>query len=728
MDVIRNGGFDEILKDWGQSGALGDWIPYDATLGAASLHPEDMFSYRGTVIYQPLNVPVTPGDSLEVAVDLRSAWTPPPGNTVAVYLEYLDGAGTRQRYQVLNPTNSAISDGSWATFHAAHTAPAGMTKLVGIAFDKENDGSILADNVKVLSPTASGPVPHLGTVSPTTVAYGGNVVIQGEHFGTTPGEVTLGGSTNGVAVQSWSPQQIVVTVNDPCAGGGLMVEAGGVRSWQPRAVSIASPHYTLHTVPDTVVATPGQAVQLAVFVACLNGFEPLAGIQLTMPGYSSPVVGFSPNPVLHQGGTLLSFDTTGLTPGKHELKVQGTGGGVQPRETTFTLDVRQVAAVALFYTPGDAPVPLDGATLTTQGDVTFFCQVTDTDGAEITWDIPALPVTSSNPTAIEVFQDLAPWGNNALLVHGGGHATLTSRTPDGRTWDTSLNCAVPAEPGFVSGGFWASPMPNAPDTTNHFTVAGTDPISSVNWGYYSLGASIEDTTWGTDNKSFTGTFVLNEAAKPGDYLFYAAATMNGVGVRTGRRLQVVNAPGTGMIRGHTAQSGGAMHGHGANGTLEFYDATSGAKLFDQLIWEWSNDYTAVHVAPGHYKLRWLPDGWGSNLPEPQWYPNASSPSEAATVVVPADGTVSDVNFFLSPSTVPPPPPEITETPDYTPGISTFSINVQTEPDATYELHKSMTLLDRSWWPVASVYGDGQVQQLRDTLATGSVGFYRVVRK
>jgi hypothetical protein len=204
--------------------------------------------------------------------------------------------------------------------------------------------------------------------------------------------------------------------------------------------------------------------------------------------------------------------------------------------------------------------------------------------------------------------------------------------------------------------------------------------------------------------------------------------VGGKNITTQRRLQVVNAPTTGMIRGHVAQQGGDMHGHGATGLLEFYDAASGDKLFERDIWEWSNDYTAPHIAPGLYKLRWVPQGYGGNLPEPQWFPNAGSLADAQAVSVQANTVANNVNFFLSPSDVPPPPPEIVGAPISNPSAGTLSLTIQTEPDVQYELQKSISLFDQSWWPVAWAYGDGTEQSLEDTGATGSKGFYRVVRK
>lgn len=730
VEVVRNGNFNQILVEWSVPETLGMAIPYSAEHAAANLQPDGLdYSHRGTVLWQPLNVAVSAGDTFQVTVDLRAMWLPPEGKTVAVYLEYLDNAATRHRIRVLNPTNAVITNTAWTTFTAQHLPPAGFIKLVAIAFDKEGDGNFLADNVSVASPRASAPVPVLGAVTPTVVPYGGSVVIQGEHFGAVPGRVTLGGLTNGVMIQSWSAQQVVININDPCAGGALIVEAAGVRTWQPRRVAIASPYYELAAKPDQLLVVPGQLAQIAVFAMFRNGFAPVGGITFSAPDHpDSNALQFSPSVIMHKGGTLLTVDTTGWSPGSHHLTIRGTGGALLPREVTVMFDVREVGSVQLSYRPGSDTVPLSGVTLTEQGGVPFYLRVMDTNGSEITWDIPPLPVTSSNPTALDVFQDPAPWGNNSLLVHGNAALTLSATTPDGRTWNTPLTVAVPAQPAFLSGGFYSFPMLNTPGTTNHFTVQATDPLSSLSWGYATLGATIDDSQWGAEAKSFTGTFVLNETAKPGDYLFYAAAQIGGQPRKTSHRLTVINAPGTGMVRGLVAQNGGGMYGHGASGVLEFCDPASGALIFTRNIWEWGNNYTAAHIAPGQYKLRWLPQGSGASAPEPQWYVNATSPGQAATVVVTPGNIVSNVNFFLSPASLLLPPPGLAEPPQYDPGDKVFSLTIETEAGASYELQKSTTLLDNSWWPVGSAYGDGQPQMLQDSTSMGPVGFYRVVRK
>lgn len=724
VDVVRNGGFDEVLVGWEIPEALAGLLPYDA--GAANLRPGGMaFDYQGAVLNQPLNVPLNAGDTVEVSVGLKALWQHEAGpRSVAVYLELLDTTAVRHRVRVINPDNGEIGT-DWTTFTTTNTPAAGMSKLVGVSLAVEAEGFFYADNVKVSTPTAGAPVPLLGAVTPA-VAYGQNLVIQGNHFGPN-GRVLLSGRTNGLAIQSWSNTEIVAKVDDPCAGGRLTVEAEGVRSWEPRRVTIGSPHYTLVTKPAKVLAVLGQQLSIAVFANFENNFAPAGGITFTVPGYGSGVAQFSTNVIYGKGGTLLAFDTAGLSAGMHQITVEATGGGLQPRTTTFEIDLRQIGRVKMNYRPGDDLLPLEGARFTRQGETQMVVQIFDTAENEITGELPWLPMTSSNPSALDVYLDPSPWAGHQLLVQASGTAVLTLTAPNGSNWTASVSATIPAHPSIVSADFLLNPMSNAPDITNAFTFVASDSMSQAPWGS-ALGTTPVGSSWGSEKKSFTFRFILDEALKPGEYLFYGGGTIDGESAIVYRKLQVANAPTTGLICGQVSQLTSGMHGHenSIEGILEFYDATSEVKLFERAIRERGNRYTAAHLEPGTYKLRWMALDWqGNPLAEPQWYPNAATIDKAQAVQVLANTVVSNVNFFVSPA---PAPIEITGPPTLNSATGVFSVPIQTESGVVYELLKSTSLLDNSWWLVAEAWGDGEPQTLEDTQATGTKGFYRVMRR
>ncbi len=727
-DVVRNGSFNHVLVDWKIPAELGRGVPYDEELGAVTLYSSTMaYDYYGPVLFQPLNVALG-GGALEVSVDVRPLWVPPTGQSVAVYLEFLDTSGARQRARVIHPDHGELRDGAWVTFTASYTPGAHLTKLVGISLDREGEGNVYVDNVKILTSAAAGPVPLLTSVSPSAVAYGANLVIQGAHFGAETGHVTLGGRTNGLTVQSWSDTQIIVAVNDPCEDGVLTVEAGGVRSWQSRHVTMASPHYQFAAVPAKALAIPGQRLPIAVFVDFRNGFEPAGGITLSVAGGAEGSFWSPTGPLLRGGGCELILDTTGMTPGRRQVTLTAAGGGLQPRAITVDLDLRALGDVRVLYYQNDDWLPLDGAQFTRQGSVRLQLQMFDTEGREISTEVPRLSPTSSNPDAVDVHNDLAPWGNSSLLVCGSGSAVLTANLPGGGVWTASVKAVIPSHPSFTSAIFDHYPMANTPEATNRFTVTASDPMTQFSWGFQGLWGSILDGDWGWQNYSYSGLFQLGEAIEPGNYLFYASANVNGQPLSISRRLRVVNDPAAGMVCGRIARLGGSGHGHEISGVLEFHDPVSGDLRFERNIWVWTSEYTAACVTPGAYKIRWVPENFGSPRLEPQWYPNAATLADAQTVVVQAGLVATNIHFFLIAPATPSAPPQIAGLPVFNSGAGVMSLTIPTEMGEEYELQKSTTLLDNSWWPVTSAWGDGSVQTLEDPKATGAQGFYRLMRK
>ncbi|HEV7715969.1 MAG TPA: IPT/TIG domain-containing protein, partial [Steroidobacteraceae bacterium] len=109
-----------------------------------------------------------------------------------------------------------------------------------------------------------GNVPAIASVSPTTVAAGGAVTINGSNFGTTQGTSTVRFGTVGATVTSWSASQISVTVPASLAPGAyaVVVTVNGVSS---NAATITVPAAEL--MPQITSLSPNNgAVDLAVNV------------------------------------------------------------------------------------------------------------------------------------------------------------------------------------------------------------------------------------------------------------------------------------------------------------------------------------------------------------------------------------------------------------------------------------------------------------------------------
>lgn len=724
VEVIRNGSFDQILNQWGIPASLGTGIPYSVQYGGANLNPTIKglpFSsiFTGTVVFQPLNVPVVPGNSLVVSVDLLASDTPPSGKTVGVTLSYLDTNSELQRVLVLNPDNADFVAGEWKTVSISHVVPEGMAKLVEIAIDKLASGQFYADQVSVSSPTAGGTVPELGTVSPSEVAYGGTVVVMGSNLGTTPGTVTLGGQTDGVQIQSWTSQRIELVIQDPCTGGALEIDAGGIRNWQSRQVAVSSPYYAVATEPATTTAVAGQAVQVAVFFDPFNGFTSNAGVTFSVPGQEARAQ-FSINPVTGQGGTLLTFDTTGLAVGVHTFTVLASDAPLSSREATFQVDVREIASVQIHYIGEDyVSQPLDGAHFTAQGGFNLFYTVTDTGGQEITSLIPRPLTTSSSPFAIDIFTgSSAPWAQNALLVNGTGVATLTATTVDGKTWTSNTTATIPESPSFTTTAFEKETMFNSANETNYFYYQTSGPMTATSWGVESLmNVELLGGTWGEDNASYTGNFRFTGIVEPGDYLFNASATVGG-NLTIRRVLRVVNASGYGMLGG-TVKSRGTFEDF-TMGNMEFYDSVSGDLIDSRSVSSFGKNYSVSRIPPGSYKLRWVP-----SANTPQWFPNANNFAEAGVVVVTADEIVEGVDFFTTAPTAA--PAQIIGQPTLAPASTVFTIDFQGVSGVNYDLRKSTNLsLENTWYSVGSVYGYNDPATLQDTSATGTKGFYQIL--
>jgi hypothetical protein len=708
-ELVVNGGFDEVMVNWSLDDALGSWIPYEYPAGTVLLHPSTGFGYRGTLFSQALNIDSVASETVDVSIDLGCDWEPPPGNTIAVYLEYLDTGGLRQRINVLNPANTNILAGSMTTYSTPYTFPSDAVKLVGIAIDKMGDAYIHGDNVSLSSSSlSSGPIPHLVSISPSAIPYGGTLVIKGSNFGAVQSDVLIGGSTNGVTIQSWTPGMIELTIGPACTGGNVQVDAHGPRTCEKRNLTITSPYFGLVASPESSIALAGQQVQIDVRASFFGGFS--NDVQLTVPEASTAAT-FSPNPVTRDGGSLLTFDTTGLSPGIHTFTALGQATDSPDRSTSFTIDIREVASFTC-----DA----DGSTFTAQGSVSATTTITDTLGNNITFDIPRPTWTSSNPTAIGVFQETSPWGSLYFLPHATGSATLRATLPGGSYYDVAVSAVIPASPSVITYQCLYPTMSNDPVFTNQLYLLASGPMSKVSFSISDLGLTTFNSTWNGDNSSHTYYFTIGERNKPGTYMFRGGATVSGVSVSDDCLLQVVNNPATGLIKGHVAQFGGAMMEHGASGFLEFYDAGTGAPAFTNDVWEWTANYTVPSVPPGTYKLRFT-SGSGLSM----WFPNASTNIDATAVVIAAGATVENINFTLSSSGSEPNPP-ITTPPSYDPTTGKFSFAVQTAEYKNYSLQKSASMKDGSWYVLQSFWAYSTSTVVEDTNTVSSSGFYRVV--
>ncbi|MDF7823237.1 IPT/TIG domain-containing protein [Pontiellaceae bacterium B12227] len=717
-ELVVNGGFDHILENWGVEDALGSWIPYEHPGGTISCSPDTM-NYTGPLISQTLNIEGIANQTVSASLDLGCEWAVADGHSIALNLEYLDSGGNRQQVEIINPDNATVPEGSMAMYSTLYTFPADASRLVGISLNRKEDvWGIRADNISLDSTgLTAGPLPHLQKLSPDSIVYGGLLTIKGRNFGSETGSVKIGGTTNGVATQSWNQDTVEVLVSDACLGGNVEVETQGCRTIEKRNLLISSPHFMVEVSPEMTIATPGQLIEVAAHAVFKSGFTTADGIGFSVP--EAPLADFAPNAVYREGGSLLTLDTTGLSPGIHTFTLTATESNSPQRTATFRVDVREVASI----TCAVDGTSLDGITFSNQTPAMASYSITDTLGNDITYLIPKMTWSSDNPTDIDIFEDSSPWGSLYLLPHKTGSAQIKATLPGGENQTFTANATIADHPSIQTHHCTASVMSNGPAETNELFCLASASMTYYSFSVSDLGWVSQDSYWNGDNSSHTYEFTLTENQKPGTFMLRSSVTVAGVSLSDGCLLRVVNDPATGMIKGHVAQFGGDMMGHGASGFMEFYDAATGALSFTRNIWDYSANYTVPSLPPGNYKVRFIPDNM--DIP-PQWYPNATTNTQATVITVAAGNTVTDINFTLSPPDVPMVYPAIVEMPSYDPASGTLSFAVETEANSNYTLQKSATLKEGSWFNLDTFWGDGSNALLQDTDTASPAGFYRVV--
>ncbi|HHQ48072.1 MAG TPA: hypothetical protein ENK19_04215, partial [Acidobacteria bacterium] len=426
VEVIANGGFDTGLSPWyvGE-GIDSSWNPIDATTNAASLHPpagNAASGYVGPVLSQSLNVTGIGGQQLTAAVDLWALNVADPTvPLVRIEIEFLDTAGQEHRTTVLQATGQEIGQADAANPSrqqaTPYTFPADAARLVEVSLVKLGFGEVMADNVSLdITNATVGPVPQITGLTPTSLAYGDTVTINGQDFGAAQGasQVLLDGRTDGLTVQSWSDTAITVQVNAPAVPGTLMVRTDTESNPYP-GPDITSPYFRIVAadLPDHMRLLAGSTVRLPLGVAFMNGYTLPTGSQITwsmvdLSGASAPTHHFAPAAMSGPGGTVLTVDTTGMTPGHYEFEVRATDGATT-QAGRAEVEIFTLGRVEFFDTQTNQVVT--SLTVNRQGEFgqnlepRFF----DQDGNQFPDpDVMPMPmgmtVQSSDPTVVLVHQ------------------------------------------------------------------------------------------------------------------------------------------------------------------------------------------------------------------------------------------------------------------------------------------------------------------------------------
>lgn len=742
-EVLDNGDFSQVLHGWWMSPALGGVAPFLPGENAVETAPwvgMDEFP-DGPLLAQPLNLDLQPGDLLQVGLDARrmfASW-PTFGMSAGVALELMDGSGQRYWERVLEIDNSELVDADWQRFTATYEVPGDRVRLVGFVIEKLGHGSLYVRGASLEAPRAGGQRAQLQTVAPAAAHYGEPVVLTGTGFGSAQGRVLVGGATAGVGIQSWTDTRVEITLAPPSTGGEVQVESlAGVRSWQSRHLRLASPHFRIEVRPvaemhgpgGAVVETlPGRPADVAVFVRFFNGYAPEGGVVLTAGGAGGADMSFSINPVPGPGGAVARVETTGWEPGLHEVTVRGTTG--DDLEAMATTQIRVVDPSGLVWATNTGP--LNGAEFDRQGVYDLYPELFDEMGHHV-WIHPmadAITVLSSNPAVLQVHNDPSLFGGFSILVHDSGEATVTTILPDGSSFESTVVVDLPSEPRITGSGFEKPVMTNFPgqdtgENRNQFFFSATSSFSSVS---VSWGAELESDGFSGSGASRAWAFYAGEHLEPGSYVVSGGGTADGVRLSTGRILQVVNDPATGLVRGRMVALGGAGHGHGIYGIVEFYDAATEDLVHQVEVWggDGFGGYVASRVPPGTYKLRWTGFEWdGPNAPS-KWFPNADGFADAVAVEVAAGAELANVDFLMVPPAPDFAPLALRSAPVADRAAGIFSMAIVAEDNVEYALQKSLTMGDNTWVTVATGWAwDGQLE-LEDPDYTEDVAFYRILR-
>jgi hypothetical protein len=615
QNLLRNGGFADGLSDWVVPAALQGWTPLKAG-GYCASDVED-WTYNGTVLFQNLNYPGVSGKQLNVSIDIRDDWEPwmPPA---VLTVDYIATGGQRVSMELLEIQPADVT-GEWNTVMGSATLPMMAERLVGISVDRLNGVSIQFDNIRLEGVGLAGdPLPELAMVRPYVVQHGQTIVLHGGSFGSTIGKVLLDGSEVGVGVDNWATDRIEISLAPARGSGRLIVEtAEGARSSEVRGIEVASPYLRVGMPRDKLQALVGQVINFEAYVQAHNGYTPNGPVVFScpeLPGAAS----FIPAMLSGSGGTAVELDLTGLSAGSHTLTLQAMDGGGVAFTAPFIVELLVLDHIVLSYNDSswEKVTVDDSLSISEQFNMDAFVDLFGPGDEPLPWDLKPLVWTTDNPAVLQLFSD--QWGGVKLLPQDNGSCNLTITGPGGFTRSYPVTVDLPDSPKVTMTWFSSNPIPNDGELNHTFQATAVPEIGSVgitgmlNTDYTDIDFSSSPVTW---------EFSLTEGHDPGKFLFEAGAR-NGGG--RGIVLEVVNAPTHAQISGLVRMLGEPEQMH-SQGTLEAYDAASGAKVYERR----NCSATARNTSPatclpavtscGSSPIRGFPSWRRSGIPaRPRW--------------------------------------------------------------------------------------------------------------
>jgi hypothetical protein len=722
-EVISNGNFSSGLAHWRMHPSLASWNPLSE--GAVLLHPPS-WSYQGTVVYQNLNVTVEGGASAVLSVRLKKYYAP-TGKSLSFELDYITTSGQANRIGLLSPDNDGIDD--WGTQTATVSLPADASKVVRLVVNKQGYGEFLMDDVSLSIAGTARPVPVITSAGPLfgPLSATNRLTLRGTDLGTT-GQVIIGGWPADLAgyhfgaptaqIESWSSTEIVARVAEPLRSGGIYVVTDGVEANGDFDYTITSPTFTVDPVVREITAVRGQAAELLLYVNFLNGFTSENGVNFMI--MDPPDLGESSDqPLKSTGGFRFALNTSSLATGTHRCMAQSMEDKSYARFIPFSVKVVTISAINFFeYDDNYERVTITSKTVTKQGEVYIYSEALDNEGKVLGENQSGPPgaspivAVSSDPSKLMVFND--KFGQR-FFAQASGNVTLTFSAPGGFTRELPVTIDLPSAPFVDTAVHTMAAADNSGLTTNVFSMHATEPIGWIGYEGF-INANMDTITRDSATSSASWPFQIVAGTQPGDYLFYAEAG----GAKRYAVLTVVNTPSRGQITGELRTLGDdSMGGQDLFGTLECYDAAQSLVSTNRIEAYGSTAYLASYIAPGTYRVRFVPDG--QNRP-PVWHPGSLNFAGAAPVTVAAGATVSNINFYIPLQNAAPTNYNLTK-----PSFETGNVTMKCETLAgvTYHLEATESLENPNWVTVFSLTGDGGTRTLADAAPPARGRFYRI---
>ncbi|MBN2239050.1 MAG: Ig-like domain-containing protein [Dehalococcoidales bacterium] len=643
-NIIRNGDFSSGFDQWVVNAKLSqDWNPVSE--GRADVYTGDE-NYNGPVWHQNLNVTDIANTTFTISLDLTNINSYTYGNTVAVYLVYVDTSDELHKTMALNPANESISDAT--PFSADITMPGDARKLVQLVMVKESWGDFSVDTIALTaSGVTVGPVPVITGLSATAGEYGSSLTITGTDFGTEEGEVSIGGLADGITITNWTDTSITVTVNEPARSGSVCVIADFVESNLDYSFDITSPNFTIEIMSDYLPMIEGGPVVAIVGIKFLNGFAPANGITLQMATDSAWVnETFAPQVHYVPGGAICRIDTLGIADGVYPITIEAVEDNSVTRTASFIMEITSTTDITFYQTDEDYNQNIvTEVNADRQGNLMITAGGTDSNGGDIT---PWLTLESSNPNVLGVYEVI----NQGYYIYamGTGSANLTATAPDGYSENLPITVTVPADPAITAISMTPAVTTNLWQDTMTFYGEGSQSIGWIIYGMTSDQLTENTMDYSPDYRSYGGTFKLNPDSPPdiGSYLFSVHTGGYSVTSEAAAPLTVINDASYSALETCAVALDKNLGIWQIEGfTLEFYQ--DGVLQFSRDVFihpgmggPEPEAYIGA-IPPGTYKLRYVPQNASV---QDQWYPNSPSADYADEILFQAGQVVEDIYFFV----------------------------------------------------------------------------------